>query len=177
MAKVSPTQRSLAECRKRGWVCQVVEHWNAYAKIRVDLFGVIDILACTPEGILGIQATSDANVSARVAKAEAEPRLQAWFQSGGRFAVWGWGKKGPRGKVKHWTLREVALHHEHSPRSTGRTLPVVRSTGNETASPGRGSDQATHAAGAFSTAPAPSAACSGTTSRCDRISGSDASHA
>jgi hypothetical protein len=44
----SPTQRSLAECRKRGYTAQVVEKWNSHAKVRVDLFGVIDIVAITP---------------------------------------------------------------------------------------------------------------------------------
>ncbi len=44
----SPTSRSLAECRKRGWTAQVVEHWNPHAHIRQDLFGVIDIVALIP---------------------------------------------------------------------------------------------------------------------------------
>jgi hypothetical protein len=45
---MSPTQRTLAECRKRGWVCQVVEKWNPHARIRQDLFGCIDIVALVP---------------------------------------------------------------------------------------------------------------------------------
>lgn len=44
----SPTQRTLAECRKRGYTAQVVEKWNPHARIRQDLFGVIDIVAITP---------------------------------------------------------------------------------------------------------------------------------
>jgi hypothetical protein len=106
---MSPTARSLAECRKRGWECQVVEHYNFYTKRKHDLFGVIDIVACTPNGILGIQATTGDNHAARVTKSLAEPRLARWLASGARFSVWSWSKRGDRGKRKLWTLREEAL--------------------------------------------------------------------
>lgn len=108
----SPTARTLTECRKRGWPCQVVEKWIPMVKRRVDLFGCIDLIAVVPASphnesyILGIQATSDPNVASRVTKAKAEPKLRDWMLAGGRFAVWGWGKKGPAGKRKLWTLRE-----------------------------------------------------------------------
>jgi hypothetical protein len=102
----SPTARSLAECKKRQWPAQVVERFNTWSKKRIDLFGVIDIVAITPSGILGIQATSGSNHSARVAKALEEPRLRAWLAAGGKFAVWSWAKKGEREKRKLWTLRE-----------------------------------------------------------------------
>jgi hypothetical protein len=46
--RTSPTQRSLAECRKRGLTVQVVERWNSHARVRVDLFGVIDLVALIP---------------------------------------------------------------------------------------------------------------------------------
>jgi hypothetical protein len=78
----SPTRLSLDECERRGWF------------ITRDLFNIIDIVAITPSGILGIQATSGTNHSSRVNKAFAEPRLIAWLQVGGRFAVWSWDKDG-----------------------------------------------------------------------------------
>ena len=105
----SPTQRSLAECRKRGWVAQVVEKWNPHAKVRQDLFGCIDIVAITPQGILGIQACAGASHAARAAKMRAEPRALSWLNSGAFLSVWSWAKKGPRGAVKHWTLREEVI--------------------------------------------------------------------
>ena len=43
----SPTARSLELLRELGYTAKVVEHWNQYAKIRQDLFGV-DILALKP---------------------------------------------------------------------------------------------------------------------------------
>lgn len=101
----SPTQRSLAECRKRGYVAQVVEHWNPHAHIRQDLFGVIDIVALTPDGILAIQACAGASHAARVAKVLAEPRTKAWLGAGGKFEVWSWSKRGAAKARKLWTLR------------------------------------------------------------------------
>ncbi|HEY3319590.1 MAG TPA: hypothetical protein VGP72_03835 [Planctomycetota bacterium] len=109
---MTPTARTLAELRAHGWTAQVVEHWNSFAHIRQDLFGVIDIVAVAPgRGFFGVQATSSTNISTRVAKSKAEPRLKTWLEAGGRFAVVGWGKRGPRGGRKTWQpiWREIVL--------------------------------------------------------------------
>lgn len=105
----SPTQRSLAECKRRGWPVQVVERWNSFAKRRIDLFGVIDLVAITPTGILGIQACAGSSHSARLAKVVAEPRTTQWLAAGARLAVWSWAKRGAKGKRKQWSLREQEL--------------------------------------------------------------------
>lgn len=102
----SPTQRALAECKRRGWTAQVVERWNQYAKVRQDLFGVIDIVALTPDGILGIQACAGASHAARRTKIEEEPRAQKWKDAGGKLAVWSFAQRGAAGARKQWTLRE-----------------------------------------------------------------------
>ena len=102
---MSPTQRTLKRLRKDGWTCQVVERWNSYAKVRVDLFGVIDVIGMHPErGIIGVQATSGSNLSKRVAKAMGEPKLRTWLQSGGLFQAWGWRKSA---RTKRYELRKV----------------------------------------------------------------------
>ena len=105
---MTPTQRSLAELRKRGYIAAIVEHWNPFAHIRQDLFGILDLVAIHPGyiGVLGIQCTSDTNVAARVEKAKENANLAVWMRAGNRFAVWGWGKKGPRGKRKTYQLME-----------------------------------------------------------------------
>ncbi len=113
----SPTQRSLAAWRKDGAVAEVVERWNQHARVRHDLFGVIDIVALKDGHIIGVQTTSDGNLSARVAKAKAEPKLLAWFRCGGRFVVEGWGKKGQRGKRKLWSRRQVEITEEQIERN------------------------------------------------------------
>ena len=41
----SPTQRSLKLLRDEGYTAQVVERWNPHARVRQDLFGVIDTAA------------------------------------------------------------------------------------------------------------------------------------
>jgi len=120
---VSPTQRALAELKRRGWTAQVVERWNQYARVRVDLFGCIDIVAIDPASdrtvpvgpifvrnqgaaIVGIQVTASAAHHAhRRAKILAEPRMRQWVEAGGRLELWSWSKKGKRGKRKRWELR------------------------------------------------------------------------
>jgi hypothetical protein len=131
----SPTSRSLDELRGRGWTAQVVERWNQYARVRVDLFGCIDLVAAAPPtalcacrptcpgarcrnaGVWGIQACAGASHAARRTKSLAEPRLRAWLEAGGRFAIWSWAQRrtdavlrdGRRSRRKVWTLREEEL--------------------------------------------------------------------
>ena len=106
----SPTQRSLKELRECGWTAQVVERFNPHARVRVDLFGCIDIVAIDPAGgIVGIQACAGASHSARKAKIMAEPKMGQWLNAGGRVELWSWAKRGPRGKRKVWTLRKESI--------------------------------------------------------------------
>lgn len=53
-SSTSPTQRTLAECKKRGWTAGVVERHIPFPKpqgTKIDLFGVIDIVAIAPADI------------------------------------------------------------------------------------------------------------------------------
>jgi hypothetical protein len=106
---VTPTARTLAELRRRNWTAQVVEQTVPRTFIKRDFLGVIDLIAVTPDGILGVQVTSGTNHAARRTKALAEPRLQLWLEAGGRFAIWSWSKRGAAGKAKRWQLREEAI--------------------------------------------------------------------
>lgn len=103
---MSPTARTLEWLRKEGYTAQVVERWNPYAKVRVDLFGIIDVVALKEgaPGVLGVQATSTSNVSARVTKCQASPHLKLWTGAGNKMEVHGWAKRGGRGERKVWTL-------------------------------------------------------------------------
>ncbi len=109
----SPTARTLAELRKRGWTAQVVERRLPRTFTTVDLFGVIDLVAITPctvamgpsdSAILGIQATTGAHHADRRDKILAEPRARAWIGAGGRLELWSWSLRAA-GKAKRWTLR------------------------------------------------------------------------
>lgn len=108
----SPTQRSLAEMRKRGYLADVVERWLPRANVRKDLYGFIDVLCIVAdpsselfakERVIGVQATSWSNVSSRVRKIAEHPNVDAVRKAGIRLLVHGW-KKNRRGR---WVLREV----------------------------------------------------------------------
>ena len=95
----SPTQRTLAELRKRGHIAAVCEFWRAIpghpaGGVRKDLFGFLDLVALVDGRIVGIQCTSGANTSARERKIRAEcwDNASAWLSCGGRIEVWGWRK-------------------------------------------------------------------------------------
>lgn len=90
----------------RGYVVGKTEHWNAFAKIRQDLFGFIDMLCVKSGSIVGVQATSDSNVAARVAKIRASELLTAVKSSGIVVVVQGW-KKPKRGAP--WQVREITI--------------------------------------------------------------------
>ena len=55
---MTPTQRSLKYLREQGYTVAIVERWNAFAKIRQDLFGFIDLLAIKPGETLAVQTTA-----------------------------------------------------------------------------------------------------------------------
>ena len=116
---VSPTARSLAYLRKSGALAGVVGKWNPHAKRRLDLFGYIDIVAIWgghPGWTLGVQTTTAENISHRLTKLreECEPSIRRWMEAGNRLVIHGWGKRGPRGKRKTWTLteREITLYDD-----------------------------------------------------------------
>jgi hypothetical protein len=104
----SPTQRTLKFLRDSGAVARVVEHWNSFAKRRIDVWGA-DILARQGRLLMAIQTTSDGNHSDRVEKARANPDTRNWLDTGVGFYVISWGKKGARNKRKLWTVRITQL--------------------------------------------------------------------
>jgi hypothetical protein len=91
--KTSPTQRSLALLRERGYLAQVVEHWNQFSRTRSDLFGFIDVLAVRDGEILGVQATSGSNGAARVTKIADHENVSQVRKAGIRIAVHAWSKR------------------------------------------------------------------------------------
>jgi hypothetical protein len=99
---MSPTARSLKYLRSLGYAVDIVERWIARAGVRRDLFHCIDLVAvkACESGVLGIQATSIANISARVKKAVAIPELETWLKAGNRFQVFGWCKRRSTWEVK-----------------------------------------------------------------------------
>lgn len=111
---MSPTQRTRDWLKARGVTSQIVERWNAHARVRQDLFGFADLLAIHTR-IVAIQVTSGDHVSARVAKIYDEPKAREWLAAGGLIEVHGWRKltmrtkAGKLSKAKRWALRRVAV--------------------------------------------------------------------
>ena len=102
---MSPTARSLALLREMGYQAQVVEYFHGPSRKRRDLFGCIDIVAAHAElGILGVQATTGSNHSARFKKACRCP-IEAWLAAGARIQIWSWTKRGKQSERKLWTVR------------------------------------------------------------------------
>ena len=102
-ARKSPTARTLEWLRKEGFDADVSEKWNHITKQRRDLFNCLDIVALHPEkGIIGIQATSASNMSARLHKIqdETQTKARAWLKAGGKFWIVGWSQKVVRRKTK-----------------------------------------------------------------------------
>jgi len=101
---ISPASLTLEHLRAHGWpLVETVERWNPHARIRQDLFGFIDVIAVRRDETLAVQATSLANVAARVRKIGEHPNIGPVREAGWRIVVYGWAKQGRR-----WTLvREV----------------------------------------------------------------------
>jgi len=101
----SPTQRSLKLMRDQGYLCEITERWNPFAKIRQDLFNFVDEL-CIKEGkTIAVQTTSYGNMSARMNKIkdlDTYPRVKS---AGWEVVVHGWKKD----KSGRWVVREVVM--------------------------------------------------------------------
>ena len=101
---MTPTQRSLKYLRDAGYTVAIVEHWNSFARIRQDLFGIIDLLAVRGTETLGVQTTSSTNVAARIRKLEESPMLSILREANWSIHVHGWRKVGNR-----WQVRSVDI--------------------------------------------------------------------
>jgi hypothetical protein len=103
----SPTARTLALLRRRGFIAAPVERWLPGAGVRADVWGFGDVLAAQPRErvLLLVQATTLGHLAARLAKARARPELRAWLRAGGAFEAWGWCQRGGRWQVKVVAVR------------------------------------------------------------------------
>jgi hypothetical protein len=106
----SPIERTLRLLRREGYRAAVVERWNPHARVRVDLFGCIDVIAVGHGVTVGVQATTASNMAARVTKILTDPDVApaalAWLQAGNIMQVVGWRK---RGRFWEATVRQITL--------------------------------------------------------------------
>ena len=97
MAGLTPTQRTLRALRARGLVCAIVEKWNQYAGphgIRQDLFGIIDVLALGPDGVIGVQSCGNSfSEHWKKLTIERAEETAAWLSTPGcSLELWAWRK-------------------------------------------------------------------------------------
>ena len=96
----SPTARTLERLRRHGYLSQVVERWNPHARIRQDLFGVIDVLAINDEVTIGVQATTMSGRSSHVKKIMESTAAVTWTAAPQReLELWCWRKLKNRWRV------------------------------------------------------------------------------
>jgi hypothetical protein len=128
----SPTQRTIAELKRLGYIAPaIVEKWVQFPPPghRVDLWTWCDIVAigtgaeellalhqfvprlvaASPPRLLFIQCTTQTGVSKRLAKIRAWEHLPALLATGARVEVWGWAKRGERGKRKLWSVKRIPV--------------------------------------------------------------------
>jgi hypothetical protein len=105
---VTPTGRTVDRLRREGFAAGVVERWLPHTSITIDFLGFADVVAVHPDGrTLAVQATSAANVSARVKKLQACPAVPVCLSASWTVEVWGWDKRDGR-----WHVRRVQIRRE-----------------------------------------------------------------
>lgn len=129
--RVTPKERCLRECRRRGWTAGDVERRIPFPRPRgttFDLFGVIDLVAIVPaeelhgyvnaDGspqyraahMIGIQACPGARHADHRVKILAEPRAREWLAvPGNQLELWSWSKRGSHFERARWELRVEAF--------------------------------------------------------------------
>lgn len=81
-----------------GYVYAKTEHWNAFCKRRMDLFGFADAIAFLPGSldVVLIQITTWTNASSRRNKIKASEIAMAWMNGGRKIHLVTWEKNGRR---------------------------------------------------------------------------------
>jgi hypothetical protein len=107
MASDTHLQRTTKILRGQGLKYWKVEYHNTWAKKKVDLFHIIDLLVLDG-GFLGIQVCGkDWQEHVKKITHEYRDNTIEWLNSGGRIELWGWRKikKKRGGKVMIWMPR------------------------------------------------------------------------
>lgn len=110
---MTPTQRTMDELRKRGYMVGRVEQWIPAARggFRKDLFGIIDMLAINENITLGVQVCGTAwSEHVRKITTDGEQAARAWLASQDRhLELWGWRPLKRNGR-KVATLRRAMFY-------------------------------------------------------------------
>ncbi|MEL0098641.1 MAG: hypothetical protein VW907_03705 [Opitutae bacterium] len=110
---MSPTQRTLKKLKEDGYKAGIVERFAPPVRgrphgIRMDLFGIIDIIAIKDGQILGVQSTGTAfSEHCKKLTIEKVNESLAWIEAGGELELWGWRKVKVKrgGRAMKWEPR------------------------------------------------------------------------
>ena len=105
----SPMVRTLKVIKEQELPYWKVEYWNNFARRRIDLFNIIDVLVLD-SGIVGIQVCgSDLSSHKQKIMVGEKTATFNWLSNGARLEVWAWRKllKKRGGKAKKWVPRII----------------------------------------------------------------------
>jgi len=103
----SALQRSMDILRQEGYTVDKAEHWNAFARIRKDLFGFIDVMAVGHCEIVAVQVTKGM-LPGHIEKLCKLKTAVKWLEVGGKIVIHHWREIGPKGK-KYWDLEVIKV--------------------------------------------------------------------
>lgn len=119
---MTPLARSLALLRDRGYTVARAEHWNAFAHVRQDLFGFVDLVAIRAgASILAVQVTVQDRAGDHRRKIEKNEAAQTWLEAGGRIELHLWAVRKDGGRRARWTchIESASREPRHSKSSIG----------------------------------------------------------
>lgn len=108
---MTPMQRTRAVLKENNLKSWIVEYWNPWAKHRIDLFNIIDMIVLD-SGIIGIQVCgSDLSSHKTKIMEEYKDNTFAWLNAGGLLKVWAWRKlkKKRGGNATYWKPRIITV--------------------------------------------------------------------
>src|ERR1700689_4442817 len=112
----SHLEKTHAKLKEMGYIYAKTEYFNPHVHRKIDLFGLHDTVAIRADkpGVFGINSCGEdislhidryMNGYTRPADEERPEKvfgpnlcLLPWLQAGNRFEIWGWRKRGARGK-------------------------------------------------------------------------------
>lgn len=97
---VNLNQQTRKRLEEDGYLCELVEKYNAFSRHKNDLFGFLDWLAIKRDEVLGIQVTTKENMSSRRTKISEHDNVGKVREAGIRIELWGFYKEKNRWKVK-----------------------------------------------------------------------------
>jgi hypothetical protein len=106
----SHLQRTTKKLREQGSLYWKVEYYNPWAKKKIDLFNIIDLVVLDVGCTLGVQVTGADLASHRKKIAgEFQKYTRAWLEAGNQLCIHSWRKLKVKrgGKARRWNCKKT----------------------------------------------------------------------